>query len=109
MSDYVGVREREIDFKTYVTGNSLVVQGSELSTFAAKAQVQSLVRKLTSHKPHDVAKKLKKNFFLILNKLKKIYMTEIVKKKKKKERKSVREDIYICMLKDKWRKKGPST
>ena len=31
------------------------------------------------------------------------------KKKKKKERKSVREDIYICMLKDKWRKKGPIT
>ena len=87
MSDYVGVREREIDFKTYVTGNSLVVQGSELSTFAAKAQVQSLVRKLTSHKPHDVAKKLKKNFFLILNKLKKIYMTEIVKKKKKERKK----------------------
>ena len=32
-------------------------------------------------------------------------MTEIVRKKNK--RKSVREDICICMLEDKWRKKGP--
>ena len=75
----------EIDLKTYVTGNSLVVQGSELSTFAARAQVQSLVRRLTSHKPHDFFKILK-NFF-DFKKLKMIYVTEIVKKKKRKEKK----------------------
>ena len=84
MSDYVGVREREIDFKKYVTGNSLVVQGSELSTFAAKAQVQSLVRKLTSHKPHDVAKKWKKNFFNF-KKIKKDICDRNCKKKKEKK------------------------
>ena len=37
-----------------------------------------------------------------------IYVTEIVKKKKKK-RKSVREDIYIYLLEDKSRKKAPIT
>ena len=50
---------------------------------------------------------MKKKIFNF-KKLKKIYVTEIVKKKKKK-RKSVREDIYICMLEDKWRKKAPIT
>ena len=86
----------EIDLKTYVTGNSLVVQGSELSTFAARAQVQSLVRRLTSHKPHD----FKKIFFNFFNfkKLKMIYVTEIVKKKKKRKENLLEKiSISICL------------
>ena len=38
-------------------GSSLAVQWLGLSTFSAGAQVQSLVRKLKSHKPCGVTKK----------------------------------------------------
>ena len=39
--------------------NSLVVQWFRLYAFTARPWVQSLVREVTSHKPHSVAKKKK--------------------------------------------------
>ena len=46
-------------------GDSLVLQWLELGTFTARAGIQSLVRELGFHMPHDAAKKKKywrKNF-----------------------------------------------
>ena len=42
------------------SGNSLVVQWSELSAFTARAWVQSLVGELRSHKLHGMAGKKKR-------------------------------------------------
>ena len=61
-------------------GNSLVVQGLELSAFTAEGQVQSLVRELRSHKPQGKAKN--KIFFLILYIF--LIKTKLFKKKKEK-------------------------
>ena len=53
-----------IKSKHLQTGNSLVVQWLGLCAFTARAQVQSLVRELRSHKPLGAAKKKEKIYKL---------------------------------------------
>ena len=61
-------------FKRLSLGDSLAVQWLGLNTLTAlAAQVQSLVRKLRSHKAHGVVKKKEKAFCFSKREKKKIY------------------------------------
>ena len=48
-------------------GNSLAIQWLRLGTFTTMAKVQSLVRGLRSHKPHEAAKKESIQYTLLIN------------------------------------------